>query len=185
MTHTSRNCGWLVISIVHVLNSSFSQQSWFSTINKTTLRETYQMENFANFPGGPVNLNLQEKDLNKEVAQFKICQFGMIPWKHCHLILRTVKYWLPAFLEASSKWGVAFNYDQSDHLQLRLLWYQFASIWDLLGSHDDKVRSFTEKDLENVQQLLDDYASLLQVRYASKVNSHYAHIIVCHLVKVS
>jgi hypothetical protein len=41
-----------------------------------------------------------------------------------------------------------------------------------------------DNDFDKVQSLLNDFATLLLIRCGSKNNSHYARIVVCHLVKV-
>lgn len=141
---------------------------------------------------GPINLELRDTAL-QSMEEWEVATFGMLPWKHCQLIVKTMKYWLPEFAEASKNFS-SFQFTP----QLQTLWEyvlifinfslliyitlrSFAVVWDLLGTTKEELEIL---DRKQAQKAFYTFGKLFITAYPN-TKATYIHIVVCHTVEVS
>jgi hypothetical protein len=156
---------------------------WFKKLNKTRGRDIasrlgvhYSVPNEES--GGPINLNIFSKEKHDEPEYEKI-GFGMIPWKHCKLILLTCNLWIPELIQEMKS-----KYSLNDFISSKeiVLWDQLKKIWSIIHANSDIIEKWKSSDFLEQENELKKFGEYFFNAYQVNSHSWYLHIIIVHTI---
>ena len=136
---------------------------------------------------GPITLKKKE-DPNKADDGFIVLGFGMIPWKHCLLIVKTAHIWVDELQKSvvgKRPHKILLNAKGEPAEDLKKCWEMLNTVWDMLHYTSKEVKTAEKGDFKKEKETFDNFGKLfLKVWAKKKTFSQYLHIVLCHTIQV-
>lgn len=128
---------------------------------------------------GPINLEIHDT-LSVTLDQYETSGFGMILWKHCELVVETMKCWLPEFIEAAKSFEQAVIVTEKEET----LWNVFSDVYKAIQMTEEQVEEAKKTNFNRERKLFANFG-FKYVDFYGNTESWYLHLVCCHTIEVS